>query len=332
VVAFALERGLPAHQLARFVPPRSQAPVAGASAHALWTFVSRSLEERALPWRVASRMRTADYGPYGFALQASDTSREALLRAARLLPAIATTIEFHLTSTARAARLTVHRRDLASSRGARIGTSFVVGQIARLLDAISDGATTPSSIQLSDATDAELATLGTSLPTAAVTRAATTSLEFSTASLDRPLPRRDPDLAAYFDEQLRQSLGPGGAPSLSAAVRRALDEHFALGRVPTEERIAAALAVGPRTLRRRLAAEGTSLRALLDEVRRDRAILELTRGDLSLVELAASLGFSDQSAFSRAFTRWTGLSPRAYRLRHAAAKARIFGSDLAERG
>lgn len=344
VVAFALERGLPARQLARFVPLEAQGPVAGDSAHALWSFVARSLDERALPWRVAGRMRTADYGPYGFALQASETAREALLRAARLLPAIATTIEFHLTSTARAARLTVHRRDAASSRGARIGTSFVVGQVARLLHAISDGAVTPSALRLSDASDAELAILRTSLPSSSsaspaiapvpVARAATTSVEFSAACLDRPLPRRDPDLAAYFDEQLSQSLGRSlsASSSLRAAVLRTLDEHFAAGRLPTEERVAAALALATRTLRRRLAAEGTSLRALLDEARRERAVLELTRGDLPLVELAGSLGFSDQSAFSRAFTRWTGRSPRAYRLRHAAANPRIFGSDLAERG
>lgn len=320
VVAFALERGLPASQLARYVPPRAQTPIAGDSAHALWSFVARSLDERALPWRVAGRMRPSDYGPYGFALQASDTAREALLRAARLLPSIATTIEFHLTSTARAARFTVHRRDAARSPGARIGTSFVIGQVARLLDAISDGAVTPSSIQLSDASDAELSALGRDLPTIPVTRAATTSLELSAADLDRPLPRRDPELAAYFDEQLRADHATSAAsPSLRAAVLRALDEHFATGHLPTEECIASSLALSTRTLRRRLAHEGTTLRALLDDSRRDRAILELTRGDLPLVELAATLGFSDQSAFTRAFSRWTGRSPSAYR--HAARHA-----------
>lgn len=326
VVEFALEQGVPARQLERFVPLASQAPVSGVSAHALWAFVARSLDERALPWRVAGRMRPADYGPYGFALQASDSPREALVRAARFLPSIATTIEFHLTSNAHAARLTVRRCDAAEGRGARIGTTFIVGQIARMLEAISDGAITPSAIFLSEATAAEatdLAAMGRSLASgsggaarssaprasASVERAATTSLELTSPSLDAPLPRRDPDLARYFDEQLLRHHDR----STRAAARRAVEEHFARGQLPTEERIAALLGCSCRTLRRHLAQEGTSLRDLLDDVRLERAAVELAHGELPLAELAAELGFSDQTAFTRAFSRWTGRAPGAYR-------------------
>lgn len=313
VVAFAREQGLPARQLERFVPLASQGPISGASAHALWTFVARSLDERALPWRVAGRMRPADYGPYGFALQASETAREALVRAVRLLPSIATTIEFHLTCHARAARLTVRRRDEANGRGARIGTAFVLGQIARAIDAISAGAVTPSAIYLADASDGELAALAARSASAAggpsVQRAVTSSLEFAAPGLDQPLPRRDAELARYFDEQLDRPRDL----SARAQARRAVDEHLARGQLPDEERIAAALETSGRSLRRHLAQEGSSLRDVLDEVRLERAAVELAHGAMSLADLAASLGFSDQSAFTRAFVRWTGTAPGAVR-------------------
>jgi AraC-like DNA-binding protein len=68
-----------------------------------------------------------------------------------------------------------------------------------------------------------------------------------------------------------------------------------------------------RTLKRRLADQGTSFSALLDEVRRDRATLLLRAGELSVDEIGARLGYSDPANFARAFRRWTGSSPRAFR-------------------
>mgnify|MGYP006207581605 CR=1 FL=1 len=71
--------------------------------------------------------------------------------------------------------------------------------------------------------------------------------------------------------------------------------------------------VSPQTLRRHLREEGTSFQALKDELRRDIAIYHLGRADLSLLEIAEQLGFSEPSAFHRAFKKWTGLTPGAYR-------------------
>ncbi len=73
------------------------------------------------------------------------------------------------------------------------------------------------------------------------------------------------------------------------------------------------LAVSPATLRRRLQAEGTSYRHLKDAVRRDAAISALTAGHEPIAELAARMGFSEDTAFLRAFRRWTGTTPGAFR-------------------
>lgn len=67
------------------------------------------------------------------------------------------------------------------------------------------------------------------------------------------------------------------------------------------------------TLQRHLAAEGTSFQALRDELRRDIAIVRLNTSPVSLAELARELGFADTAAFQRAFKRWTGSAPGAYR-------------------
>jgi AraC-like DNA-binding protein len=68
-----------------------------------------------------------------------------------------------------------------------------------------------------------------------------------------------------------------------------------------------------RTLRRRLANEGHSLSELFDEARCRVACGALTREEVSLSEVAEMVGFSEVSAFFRAFRRWTGRTPGEYR-------------------
>ncbi|WP_433263501.1 AraC family transcriptional regulator [Actinosynnema sp. CS-041913] len=79
------------------------------------------------------------------------------------------------------------------------------------------------------------------------------------------------------------------------------------------ENVAARLGVSAPTLRRKLAAEGTSFREVREQLLRDQAVASLVRGGESVEELALRLGFSEASAFHRAFKRWTGNSPGAYR-------------------
>jgi len=76
--------------------------------------------------------------------------------------------------------------------------------------------------------------------------------------------------------------------------------------------MASAIGITPRALRRRLGAEGASLTALLDEARLRLACEELKRPDSSIKEISDRLGFSEPSAFHRAFKRWTGRTPAQY--------------------
>lgn len=81
---------------------------------------------------------------------------------------------------------------------------------------------------------------------------------------------------------------------------------------PTAAEVATALHMSERTLRRKLEAEGTSVRDLLDDVRKERAVAWLEEGRTTIDEIAFRLGFSGASAFRRAFKRWTGSSPAAF--------------------
>jgi AraC-like DNA-binding protein len=78
---------------------------------------------------------------------------------------------------------------------------------------------------------------------------------------------------------------------------------------------AAALHMTPRTLMRRLAQDGTSFQDIKDALRRDMAIRDLRAGRKSIEAIAQEVGFSSAANFHRAFRRWTGATPSAYRRR-----------------
>lgn len=105
---------------------------------------------------------------------------------------------------------------------------------------------------------------------------------------------------------------PDYETSAGESVRRILaNSHPA--ELPSLAAVAGQLSVSPATLRRRLAEEGVSFRQHKDELRRDIAIDALTETSETVEDIGRRLGFSEPSAFQRAFKRWTGSSPGVYR-------------------
>ena len=100
---------------------------------------------------------------------------------------------------------------------------------------------------------------------------------------------------------------------LQAAVSRAIRESMTKG-APTLKRVATTLAVSPRTLERRLKDHGIMFKVCVSEMRRKIAFEYLNDSERSLAEIAFLLFYSELSAFSRAFKRWTGVTPQRYRL------------------
>ncbi|NJL46535.1 MAG: helix-turn-helix transcriptional regulator [Leptolyngbyaceae cyanobacterium SM2_5_2] len=82
---------------------------------------------------------------------------------------------------------------------------------------------------------------------------------------------------------------------------------------PDIEQVAEASGMSVRSLQRRLAAAGLSYSHLVERVRFNLAVKWLQEPSLRLSDIAMDLGYTDSGNFSRAFKRWTGVSPRAYR-------------------
>lgn len=136
-------------------------------------------------------------------------------------------------------------------------------------------------------------------------------LIFPAEQLDYPLVLSDAAAMRLASEQCEKELEAlaRGRSLASRVSARIVDGG---GAVRPLEAIARELAMSPRTLKRRLADEGASYSALLEE-RRKLQSFELLRSDLSVDQVAEQLGYSDAANFTRAFRRWTGKTPRQFR-------------------
>lgn len=133
------------------------------------------------------------------------------------------------------------------------------------------------------------------------------------ATADTLLPTANRAMAATFDEILAGQLSELVADDLATRCRTYLLHHLTSGE-PSEAEMAAAMGLSRRGMQRRLSELGWSYKRLVDDTRTELAKRYIADPRKSLTEIAFLLGFSEQSAFSRAFRRWVGVSPSEYRL------------------
>lgn len=143
-------------------------------------------------------------------------------------------------------------------------------------------------------------------------------LVLSSEDLDRPHLTANLHLGAVLDRHAEAALAKlAPVDELVTRARRQVLSHVVGQREPTLASVARALGTSARTLQRRLAERGTTFQAVVDEARRELAERYVDDRSLPLTEVAFALGFSDQASFHRAFQRWTGSTPGAFRARHA---------------
>ncbi len=132
------------------------------------------------------------------------------------------------------------------------------------------------------------------------------------ATLRKPLSYANPEVVRASETALERYASHLTGQPLSEQLSALLCELLPSGE-PRQEDVAARLGITLRTLQRRLADAGTGYREVLNETRHQQALKQLASQQYSVGEIAFLLGFSEVSAFTRAFRRWTGVSPREWR-------------------
>lgn len=129
--------------------------------------------------------------------------------------------------------------------------------------------------------------------------------------LGLPIAGADPVMKAVLEERIVQ-MSCGHGTVFAADIRRLLRVRLTRSRCSSVD-IADLLAIHRRTLSRRLKGDGVGYRAIVNEVRFEIARQMLKDTELPLSQIAAALGYSEASAFTRAFRRWSGQAPTAWR-------------------
>jgi AraC-like DNA-binding protein len=139
-----------------------------------------------------------------------------------------------------------------------------------------------------------------------------TKLIFDSDITGLPIIEADPRLFSVlhrYAEDLLLKINPQNM--LSARVSELLGKSLA-GEAPSIEFVSKQIGASPRTLQRKLNKEGTSYHKLLEGIRRELSLQYLKNSEMAICEISYLLGFSEQSAFHRAFRRWTGMTPKEF--------------------
>lgn len=139
-----------------------------------------------------------------------------------------------------------------------------------------------------------------------------TEVVFNKKYLDYRLPHKSSYLQKVLSSHLDTLLSKiKGKDKFEARVSKLITKRLANDSIEAEQ-IAKKLNMSRNTMYRRLTSEGISFHELVDKIRKEKAISYMEQGQYSLSQIAFLLGFSELSAFSRAFKRWTGFSPGKY--------------------
>ncbi len=130
--------------------------------------------------------------------------------------------------------------------------------------------------------------------------------------VESPLSTSNRHLVGMLDRMLAEDLARLDRSDVVARCKTLLNKRLASGEV-TATQVARDLAMSRRTLHRKLADAGTTWQQLVDDTRRDLALRLIEDPRRPIGEITFELGFSQQSAFARAFRRWSGSSPTRYR-------------------
>jgi AraC-like DNA-binding protein len=271
--------------------------------------------EPGLGYYLGLQKRLSVYGYLGFAALSASSLGEALGLALRFAPLVSTAFSLSLTVEGDTAAVVVEENaDLGTARDILL-ISLMIG--LRTIAAALTGQAQPGAAELAIPEPAYSVRFAHLTPRWRFGQRFNRLL-LKASVLDLPIATADPTGLRIARSLCERSLVELGIDTDLVRRVRELAPRRTGGFLSLGE-MAARLGVSERTLRRRLAAQGLTFSALLERVRCDKAVLLLRSTDLSVQEIAETLDYADASTFVRAFHRWTGMPPSAYRRAHRSA-------------
>lgn len=301
-----LQVGLP---LAPPESPQLRYPLA--KIRELWDLSREASGDDAIGLKTGQYAKPMHFYAFGYSWLASSSLLGAMQRLTRYIQLMSTaSVEISLTETRDSYALTTVFPD-ASNSPPKEGIDCGMTAVLALCDVVAEKKIRPLRVELTCPATVHPEAYRDALRAPIQFNAEIGTFHFDKEVLRAPLPHGTPDVAKATDRIAEQYIETLDPRKVASQVRQLLVSLLPSGRAD-QDLVSSRLNRSTSTLQRQLKGEDTSYRVVLESTQRRLAETYLRDKKHSHAQIAYLLGFSDQSNFSRAFKRWTSLSPRKF--------------------
>lgn len=266
-----------------------------------------------LPLRVGGSMRCDDYGAFGLAWKTAQNLRGSYSRAERYGKVLTSVSTYQVLEESGRCLLVLHREG-KRHLGLRLSNEQTIAAITQISREVCSQPFCPDAVYFKHPPPEDVMAHEDYFGCEVVFSSDLDGLAVSAELLETPNRLGDAAVSEFFESHLDKEMEAyADDGELARRVRTQISQSLSQG-IPNMSSVAGSLGMSGRTLQRRLAAKGLAFQRLMDDARRELAVRLLRGSAYSLAEIAFLTGFSEQSAFNRAFKRWAGQTPRSFRL------------------
>jgi AraC-like DNA-binding protein len=268
-------------------------------------------DDDGLPLRYGAAIGPDDVGALGLAMKTAPIVEDSLRRLVRYVQVLSDTLEYELIDQPWGRTFALHGRP-HHRRGAALANECALAAVTSFIRQVVGSRVSPREVTFRHPAPSNVSEHRAYFGCPVRFGSTVDGVHLTSDQLRERTLLGDDGLSAYLLAQLDDMKTRASGRTVVTAVRGAVADALPDGQ-PSKSQIARRLGMSERTLHRRLAEHGESFQAVVTSARRDAAEALLRSDDHSLADVAFLTGFSDQSAFTRAFKRWTGQTPAAFR-------------------
>lgn len=271
----------------------------------LWDIAEESSSDKLIGLHIGENMPVLRGHVVEYIFISSSSLREALQKVIDYFPLISDLIIAELQVKERAEIIIQFKLPI------RHFLEFSLSQVVSFLKYITDGKFKLSELRLPYSLTADKAEYFRVFDCPVIFDSTDIAMVFDPAILTWKSPSAEPHLLAVHEVLAERFLGDLAKHDLIFRIQNELDKHLPL-EIPDRNTICERLNKDPQKLKVELASIGTNFSEIIDNYQKKLACGLLRQGEMSIEQIAYMTGFSEPSAFHRAFKRWTGLTPRQY--------------------
>ena len=262
--------------------------------------------------RVGQQMKIEDYGVLGLSWRTCSWAGEIFVRWERYFKLLSNTYEFKVEKNGDMSYVLLSRD--AHRRGVELSNEATLSAIVVVLQAMTDTKISPVNVSFKHSPPKKIDSYIEAFNCPILFNQPTNCIAYHTQDLEIRTAKADASINRFLVDRVEEETKGIvlGVASIASDVENLIKDALPSG-IPSVKQIGMHMGMSNRTLTRRLADHGVTYRDLIKKTQLELAQKLLKTPARSIAEIAFETGFSEQSAFNRAFKRWTGKSPLAFR-------------------